>query len=729
MERTKMNINADNDVEDIEPSGLVHRQQMTKNYAPPYSHPGQKLKRMWIYSSATKKAGAKNTGSDNSYRNVRLSSQKIASGSQDSCLSTKPNTAFRCSQEKETKLVECNAFREDANISAVSGIADGLTQNSKTEDTAITEAKNNAKASNINIVSLENGESQSNSGKRGKESCLKSASIYSMPIMPRKRQRTKKNSTNVAPKHSQALSRETHDKAEKLNIRLDDDKDGMLLNEELQLKENLKKMTEEIMRYEIRIASLYGRMVETNRENEILKKSNKLFYEKGFTLNAKIIDKAANEALSLSNDEDNLVVTSEERPEQFATLREKLCSESEHRVASEEPDERFPLSSYSQSPTQKLLTSSNEKNKGMNNAQHEKNLILKEKLELLESRIINRLQEYEKAQLSLEENTELLKKNSLVDDLSLSAENPLVKELRQKLIHGSDEIRKVRKFANVRVSNLKVALESEKSATKNLKKEFEDTKVYVRKSAEYIAQANRYLNKYRKTIEEQRGVITALQKKSNVTSKVEPTAKNPHPISPAIDLTDKYNQMATGYASLTKVSNIQKSDIMILNQQLDEEKLKSESLMAIIDEQTKELAQFKGTSGKLSNENALGKLSTKYDNLCQQRKKDEQLYQNRMKHLHKMYRMLLKNKDSENQSCIESMVEELEELRKLHSATRYPFGTLTRRGDVLIEKSQNQQKEFSMKDVDIFPANPLKREEDSNCKPTILLLNRLPLNK
>lgn len=727
MERTKMNINGNNDVEDIDPSGLIHRQQMTKNYAPPYSHPGQKLKRIWIYSSAAKKAGAKNTGSGDSYRNARLSSQKIASGSQDSCLPTKPHTAFRCSQEKETTLVECNALRDDEKVLA--GISDGLTQNSKTGDTAIIEAESDAKASNLTNVSLENGEYQSNSRKRVKKSCLKSASIYSMPIMPRKRQRTNKSSTEVAPQHSKALPHKTHDEVKKLELRLHHDEDGMLLNEESELKENVKKMTEEIMRYEIRIASLYGRMVETNKENEILKKHNKLFYEKGFTLNAKIIDKAANKALSLSNDEDNVVVTSGEKPEQFATLCEKLCSESEHRVTSEEPDEGFPLSSYSQSPTQKLLTSSNGKNKRMENAQREKNLILKEKLELLESRIIIRLQEYEKAQLSLEENTELLKKNSLVDDLSLSAENPLVKELRQKLIHGSNEIRKVRKFANVRVSNLKVALESEKSATKNLKKEFEETKVYVRKSAEYIAQANRYLNKYRKTIEEQRGVITALQKKSNETSKAEPTAKNPHLISPAIDLTDKYNQMATGYASLTKVSNIQKSDIMILNQQLDEEKLKSESLMAIINEQTKELAQFKGVSGKLSNENAIEKLSTKCDNLCQQRRKDEQLYQNRMKHLHKMYRMLLKNKDSENQSCIENMVEELEELRKLHSATRYPIGTLTRRGDVLIEKSQNQQKEFSMKDVDIFPANPLKTEEDSNCKQTILLLNRLPLNK
>lgn len=713
MERTKMNINANSGVEDTDTSGPIHKQQMTKNYAPPYSHPGQKLKRMWIYSSAAKKAGVKNTGSDSSYRSGGLSSQKIASASQGSRLSTKPNTAFRCSQGRENTSDECKALQEDLEAPAVFEIiSDDLTQNSKTRDTAITIAESNARASNICKMSVGNSDSQPNFHKRTR-SRSNSASIDSTPIPRKKRRRKRQCSTKASPKHSQVVSHEIQDEVEELKLTVHDCEDEKLLNEESELKENVKKMTEEIMRYEIRIASLYGRMVETNKENEILKKHNKLFYGKGFTLSSNITDNAANEAHSCTNDEDNLVATSK----QIAT---KLSIESEGCVASEKPHDRFPLSANSQSPIQKRLTSSNGKHKKMENIQHEKNITLKKKLDLLESRIIIRLKEYEQAQLSLKENTELIKKKSFGNDLSLSEESPLIKELKQKLIHGNNELTKVKKFANVRVSNLRVALETEKSAMKNLRKEFEQTKVYVRKSAEYIAQANRYLSKYQKTIEEQRGVIQSLQKKSNETSQVEPTDKNAHLISPAVDLTDKYHQIATGYASLTKVSNIQKSDIVILNQQLDEEKLKSESLMAIIDEQTKELAQFKGISGKLSDESALGKLSTKYDHLYQQRKKDEEQYHNRTKHLHKMYRILLKNKDSENQTCIENMVEELGELRKRHSASRYPVGTLTRRGDVLNEKSQNQQEEFFIKDVDIFPANSLKKEEDSNSKQTIL---------
>lgn len=386
----------------------------------------------------------------------------------------------------------------------------------------------------------------------------------------------------------------------------------------------LKHLTHEIMKYEMAIAGLYGKIKEMDNENERLRQR--------YTLMCADVVTAARQSNDLSTND-----TAE------STVEEECFSDD-----TEEELDPIPSSNFS---------------------------ILKQELETLENRIVERLKELEKNQRPIIQNA--LPNNEHEDD-----QISIVKELKQKLDRKESELKEVRKYADIRVSNLKSSLISARTLQEKTNRKYEDTKERAKKASKLVSEANASIKHYEAIARFQKDIIRSLRLQlnekevkfintsPNTLQDNGPTADHGerNSTSKAYDLLlEKYNRISAAYTVLSSVSNTQNNDLTILTQQYEEERLKNLSLMSAVEQQRK-ISNTVRKAGPFRESDDLKKVSKMYEDLCDQQSKEAARHDEELNRLHDMYKKLLKKKDEDHHCAIENIAQELKEYRGFSEA-------------------------------------------------------------
>lgn len=370
------------------------------------------------------------------------------------------------------------------------------------------------------------------------------------------------------------------------------------------LELSARKMTKEIMRYEIRLSGLYGRMSEMKKENQELRESLKLISERNVDLTISLWKR------SKKGKADVFCIVDSEN-EKSANVDGGNCHAADC-------------------------------------TEGKKNKELLHMLTTLKRRLNKRVKEYSAAQKNLRAKLESYNKNENTQKSLLTEESPLIKDLRSKLTSLHNELKLLRESGNIRVENLKGALHSEKSNRMALYKKLEESQLYITDSSRYVTEAAKHLKLHQQTIENQRKKISMLQKKVSAESLSELPL---HPIVGLHHNSEKYDTLATEHNALLKLVQTQKSDITILNELLDEEKLKNKALLRTMDSRDKRPAPSKSSiSQDKEDNNEYENLSQKCLKLLNQQALDRQKYRDRIQEIHKLYREILNNKDCEHQT-------------------------------------------------------------------------------
>ncbi|CAR25860.1 hypothetical protein ZYGR_0A04330 [Zygosaccharomyces rouxii] len=397
----------------------------------------------------------------------------------------------------------------------------------------------------------------------------------------------------------------------------------------------MNQLTGEIMNYEVKLASLYGKVEEMKTEN--VKIRNR------YTL----MCRGVVGSLGGSNDFDQSVDT-----EEFSSDDETCASD-----GTEACDEPEMMNDGGKNEEFGVIVPSERFSK------------LKDELDTLETRILNRFEELQENQKS----TNNTSPNDL-ERLGVNLEDiPLVKNLRTDLRRSLEELKEVRKFTDIRVSNLKSTLTSERKISATARRDFESSKVYVKNAADFVNRANSHIEQYKLVNQTQHNVIESLQRQlANVQEKIKNTqvqsASDQKNVSDEYRLvSEKYQRIFTAYTVLNSISQKQKSDVALLHHLYEEEKRKSVSLIAVVEQQRK-LMNPTRYMGPITASEALTRLSALYDNRCDESAREERTNLARMATIHVMYKNLLDQKDREHQGAIENLVRELNELKGINTA-------------------------------------------------------------
>lgn len=402
--------------------------------------------------------------------------------------------------------------------------------------------------------------------------------------------------------------------------------------------EIVKELTGEIMNYEVKIASLYGRVKEMTTENEKIRNR--------YTL----MCRGVVSGLSGSNEFDQSIDT-----EEFSSDDETCASD-----GTEEYDGLETMDDGGKNEDFGVIVPSERFSK------------LKEELDSLEARISERLDE-------LKGNQKPMNNTSTFHDLEkfqIDPEGiPLVKNLRTDLRRSLEELKEVRKFTDVRVSNLKSSLTSERAISAKAQRDVETSKTYVKNAADFVQRANSHIEQYKLVNQTQHNVIVSLQRQlANVQERFQNThiqsASDQKSVSDDYrSISEKYQRILTAYTVLNSISQKQKSDLALLHHLYEEEKRKSVSLTAVVEQQRKYLNPTK-IMGPITVPEALAKLSALYENRCDESAREERINLARLATVHEMYRKLLNQKDREHQGVIENLVRELNELKGINTGPR-----------------------------------------------------------
>lgn len=392
----------------------------------------------------------------------------------------------------------------------------------------------------------------------------------------------------------------------------------------------MKELRDNIMDYEVKLTSLYSKVKQMTMENEKIRNR--------YTLMCRGVVNDLNSSSGFNQSVDT---------EEFSSDDETCASD--WTEAHDEPE----------------TTDNSEKNDEFGIVlPSDKLLRLKEQLDSLEGPISERLKEIGGNQESIN--------NTSVNDLErlgIDPESiPLVKNLRADLKRSLDELKEVRKFTDVRLANLKSVLTTERNISAKAQRDVETSKAYTANAVAFVERANSHIEQYKLVNQTQHNVIVSLQRQlANIQERVQ----NTHVQSPSdqTNVSEDYNQISekyrhslTAYAVLNSISEKQKSDIILLQHLYEEEKKKSFSLTAVVEQQRKYLNPTRLMSS-ISIPEALSKLSALYDNRCDESAREEQMNLARMATVHQMYKNLLMQKDREHQGVIENLVTEINKLK------------------------------------------------------------------
>lgn len=292
-----------------------------------------------------------------------------------------------------------------------------------------------------------------------------------------------------------------------------------------EVRESLQKMSDEIMRYELRLAGLHGRIAVLHKENERLRD-----------------DRAIRETLA------NQLVEETKRRES-----KKLDTGGRERV---ESSLSIGESGKGESPTgETQATSSPESSKSDHTAYR--------RLKQLESRILERLEEYKSLTAMAEQNI-----SAMSDERNaLQLESPFVTELKAKIIRLHEELTQFRSIHGTRLSNMKRAFQREQGLKLELERQLYLNRQVLQKWAVYGQKANEHITRYKSLLQEQSETTSSSSKKKEAQMS---------------NLQENYKKVVEAYQSLSQVAEARRRDIGALNSQLNDSKLKNKSLEAII---------------------------------------------------------------------------------------------------------------------------------------------------
>ncbi|QLQ81938.1 hypothetical protein HG537_0G01920 [Torulaspora globosa] len=297
--------------------------------------------------------------------------------------------------------------------------------------------------------------------------------------------------------------------------------------EDVEVRESLQKMSEEIMRYELRLASLHGRIAVLKKENERLRD-----------------DRALRESLA-SQLADETERRESKKPD---TEVEEDNSSVDTDLSIEEIEEREFTTDVEQD------TSPYESSKGNDRAYR--------RLKQLESRILERLEEYRNLTATAEENV-----SAMTDERNaLQLESPFVMQLKDKIIRLHDELTQVRSTHKTHLSNMKRAFQKEHDLRVQVEQHLNYDRQVMQKWAAFGEKASEYITRYRSKLQQQEETISYYKKKEVQTNNLQAYYKN------AVE----------SFQSLSQVAEARKKDIEILSTQLNNSKLKNKSLEDII---------------------------------------------------------------------------------------------------------------------------------------------------
>lgn len=386
----------------------------------------------------------------------------------------------------------------------------------------------------------------------------------------------------------------------------------------LEPQDSMKKMIEDIMRYEIRIASLYGRMAKMQKENDILRDDFKMVSERNIDLTLSLRKKLNSRSKEAFYD------SAEEQSTSREDRKRKVADVVEDR------DNPNGIQHFKRQNTHSTQVTDKAE--------------LSKMLEKLQRSIIKRLEEYRGVQKKLEKRFEQLEESEKHQLDSLREESPLIKHLRSNLLRVHNELKVVREFGNVRAANLKAALDLQKNNVVVLNRKLEANHVHMDKSSKSLREASKYIKSYQMAFNEQRKQILDLSDKaSQINSTSAPKAIEKEQLSKSDNTTDM--------ESLTKVIEIQREDISILNEELHQEKLKNKSLLRTLEGHN--TGQQNGAIR--ANDHQREGLTKSYIEVLEQQAQDKENYHKRIQHIHKTYRAILHQKDVEHRNHLNSI--------------------------------------------------------------------------
>lgn len=394
------------------------------------------------------------------------------------------------------------------------------------------------------------------------------------------------------------------------------------------LKQYLKQMSEEIMRYEMRLASLHGRMAELTRENERLRNDDKY-------------------RLICTRLADKLVAETKEKL--YRKSKDKIVEGKDCSKVSDDTTSGFSGPQHTEdfeagNHIRELPINEVGKSQGLPRLSEGKSEDCRKSskaLETLEKRILERLDKYEEALSEAED--KMAKRTHSVT--LLKSESPFVEDLRDRLLCANRDLARVRSYTTTRLSNLKIALEKEQVSCRSLQKQNGEYKETLNRWETFGKQAQAYFPHYTETINRQKGTIEQQNSRIEEQKATIEEQKNAN-----IELKTRLTQFDQSradepipYRELASIVESQKKDIGALNQYLHDEKVKSRNLVSIVE-------QLRNVSTKKSQQMNLPQDDVRSTEI-------EERHRMEIRTLHKMYNSLLNNVEMSNKEGKEVLAE------------------------------------------------------------------------
>lgn len=299
------------------------------------------------------------------------------------------------------------------------------------------------------------------------------------------------------------------------------------------LRESVRKMASDIMKYELQLASLHGTMTELQRENERLR-SDRALCER---LAEKLVEKTEKNPQAKTPE-------SGQKPSILLEV-EKSYDEKTSVTGRDETVEAIDLKSEPSLEHQKVAC---------------------EKLKRLESRILGRLEEYKR----LTVDAEIDHSSTVQSRKDIQKESPFVAELKLKLLKLHQELAQLRSWTNVRLLNMRNNIQKEQLLRQRLGQDMAGTQ-------ELADTWKAYAEQYKAQVKIQEDALFRMRSNQKQVDRFIYRLKN------------DYDELLAAHRRLTHRAHTGGNDSESLNADLENERLKNRMLEAMVQSQRNEV--------------------------------------------------------------------------------------------------------------------------------------------
>lgn len=274
----------------------------------------------------------------------------------------------------------------------------------------------------------------------------------------------------------------------------------------------------------------------------------------------------------------------------------------------------------------------------------------------LEKKVAERIEEYRKYTKLL---TDRQKTSSFtpVEDLQVSMESPLVKELKNRLVKSRREVIQIQSLMKTRTISLNSYLTKVQNENKLLKAELAKSKEYFSSIGSYMSKFNETTMKYKKNSEEQAAKILELNRK--IKSKPNNSSMNgdhEKVIQANSSLTIKCNKLFTAYQQIYDQFTVTKEKVTGLKASLLKEQNLNSELGKVINQQNSTIKMLSQNPSNGSGEDSSeGYWKGEYERVVQRRNEEFRQTQLQIANIHKNYLKLLADKEKGYQEVLQNL--------------------------------------------------------------------------